>query len=215
MRYEEIKPQEYERAKQAVPIAYLPWGAHEWHDNHNPLGLDTLKASGVCRELCAETGGVVFPGVYCGHGTVKQKMGYDCTLEFTRECVEILATEYLEQLSGAGFKVIVVMMGHYGCEHMEAIREVVADFNETHNESVAWAFADFDVVDPETYPDAVQICFETSCMMYFQPELVDPSRVQETCAALSTTMKGRAAVNTIVKNASSRILELLEKKTTA
>ncbi|MHB9036159.1 MAG: creatininase family protein [Armatimonadota bacterium] len=211
MRYEETNPQDYELAKQAAPIAYLPWGAHEWHDNHNPLGLDTLKAHGMCSELCAETGGVVFPGVFCAHGTIKEPVARDCTLEFTRECVEILATEYLGQLSGAGFKVIVILMGHYGCEHIEAIREVVADFNETHQDSVAWAFADFDVMGSEGYLDAQKICFETSYMMYFRPELVDFLGLSEACMS-SSAMKGRAAVNTVVKNASSKILELLDEK---
>ena len=36
---------------------------------------------------------MVFPGIYCGHGTVKSVAGYDSTIEFTRECVELLATE--------------------------------------------------------------------------------------------------------------------------
>jgi hypothetical protein len=29
MRFEEMKPEDYRRAKDAAPIAYLPWGAHE------------------------------------------------------------------------------------------------------------------------------------------------------------------------------------------
>ena len=46
MRYEEMKPEDYRRAKEAAPIAYVAWGAHEWHGKQNPLGLDTLKAHG-------------------------------------------------------------------------------------------------------------------------------------------------------------------------
>ncbi|MGB9620498.1 MAG: creatininase family protein, partial [Armatimonadota bacterium] len=106
MRYEEMRPDDCKRARDAAPIAYIPWGAHEWHGRHNPLGLDTLKAHGQCLALCAEAGGVVFPPVYCGHKTMKPHAGFDCTLEFSRECVELLASEYLEQLADEGFKVI-------------------------------------------------------------------------------------------------------------
>ena len=64
MRYEFTKPEEYRAIKATVPIAYLPWGAHEWHGLHNPLGLDTLKVHGICQALCAATGGIadVRPG---------------------------------------------------------------------------------------------------------------------------------------------------------
>lgn len=215
MRYELTNPPNFEHARQSAPIAYLPWGAHEWHDKHNPLGTDTLKAHGICMELCSQTGGVVFPGVYCGHGTVIGEAECDCTLEFSRECVELLATEYLRQLAKVGFKVIVILMGHYGCEHMEAIREVAADFNETHDDSVAWAFADFDMIDPGGYPNIGDACFETSYIMYLCPELVGPLHLPDECEPLASSARGRAAVNKVVEAASAEILKLLKSSSPA
>lgn len=211
MRYERINPHTYEYAKNNAPIAYLPWGAHERHNEHLPLGTDTLKAYGIASELCAKTGGIVYPGIFCGHGTIKEQEDDDCTLEFTRECVELLATEYLEQLALAGFKVIVIIMGHYGCEHMEAIREVVSDFNEVHKSSIAWAATDFDILGHECCPDAYGTCTETSCIMYFRPGLVDPSRMSEKCLQTASSAAGRDFVNMIVESAAAKINDLLNR----
>ena len=162
MRFEETKPEDYRRAKDTAPIAYIPWGAHEWHGKQNPLGLDTLKAHGMCMALCAETGGVVFPEVYCGHDTMKTGVGFDCTLEFSEECVKLLAVNYLEQLAHEGFKVIVIVMGHYGRKHIEAIYQTVADFNERQDAGVALAFPDFEFTASDGFPGEHGACFETS-----------------------------------------------------
>ncbi len=224
MRYEEMKPEDYRRAKQAAPIAYIPWGAHEWHGKHNPLGLDTLKAHGQCLALCAETGGVVFPHVYCGFQTMKPHAGFDCTLEFSKECVQLLAKEYLEQLADEGFKVIIILMGHYGHLHQEAIKEVVADFNARHSECVAWAFPDYEPTADEGFPGEHGACFETSYMMWFRPELVDLSCLPQEGEldnkvegvhgldprTNASAKKGRDGVNVLVKNAAPKIRELLQ-----
>lgn len=226
MRFEEMKPEDYRKAVEAAPIAYIPWGAHEWHGKHNPLGLDTLKAHGQCLALCAETGGVVFPHVYCGFDTMKTAAGFGCTLEFSVECVRLLATEYLEQLADEGFRVIVILMGHYGGKHVAAIREVVADFNEAQDRAVAWAFPDYEPTADEGFPGEHAACFETSYMMWFRPELVDLTRLPQQGEiefktegiggkdprGSASAKIGRDGVNCLVKNAAPKILELLSQK---
>lgn len=225
MRYEEMKPEDYRRAKEAAPIAYVPWGAHEWHGKQNPLGLDTLKAHGQCLALCAETGGVVFPHVYCGYQTMKLGAGFDCTLEFSAECVKLLVTEYLEQLADEGFKVIIILMGHYGGEHMKAIWEVASDFNESHKDVAVWAFPDYEPTADEGFPGEHAACFETSYMMWFRPELVDMTRLPREGEldwkvegiggtdprGNASAKKGRDGTNVLVKNAAPKILGMLEK----
>lgn len=223
MRYEEMKPEDYRRVKEAAPIAYLPWGAHEWHGWQNPLGLDTLKAHGLCMELCAETGGIVFPGVYCGHTTMKPHGGFNSTLEFSKECLELLVTEYLEQLADEGFKVIVILMGHYGQVHVNAIKEVVSDFNESQEKSVAWAFADYEMTADEGFPAEHGARYETSYLMYFRPELVDLARLPKDRdievkldgiggpdPRNASAKDGRDASIVLVKNAVPKISELLK-----
>ncbi len=226
MRFEEMKPEDYRRAKDAAPIAYIPWGAHEWHGRHNALGLDTLKAHGQCMELCAATGGVVFPAVYCGTNTMKEGSGFDCTLEFSRECVRLYAAEHLRQIADEGFRVIVVLMGHYGGEHMRVIQDAVEEFNSSQTAATAWAFPDFEPTAEEGFPGEHAAACETSYLMYFRPELVDLTRLpadgdlafategifgQDPRVAASRA-RGREGVNVLVKNAAPRIREMLEKQ---
>lgn len=225
MRYEEMKPDDYVRAKEAAPVAYIPWGAHEWHGRQNPLGLDTLKAHGQCMALCAETGGVVFPHVYCGTDTMKTAAGFGCTLEFRIETVRMMVRDYLDQLADDGFRVIVIVMGHYGGVHVNAILEVVKEFNEVQSRAVAWAFPDYEPTAADGFPGEHAACYETSYVMWFRPELVDLTRLPSDrdldfnidgivgndprgCACAKI---GRDGTNALVKNAAPRIREMLEK----
>lgn len=227
MRYEFTKPEEYRAIKATVPIAYLPWGAHEWHGLHNPLGLDTLKAHGLCMALCAETGGIVFPGVYCGTQTMKPHAGFDATLEFSPECVRMLAKEYLDQLADEGFKVIVILMGHYGAEHMKVMQAVAAQFNESQSDTVCLAFPDYEMTLPDGIKGDHAGATETSYMMLFHPESVDLSRLDqegeldmhvqgiggEDPRIHTSASLGLRGMQAMVKNGAPKVLELLAKVT--
>lgn len=227
MRYELTKPEDYRRMKEAAPIAYLAWGAHEWHALHNPLGLDSLKAHGICQVLCEETGGIVFPPIYCGHQTMKPYAGFDATLEFSKECVQLLATETLYQLADEGFKVIVLVMGHYGPLHVKALREVVSDFNESQDKAVVWAWPDYEPILSEGLRGDHAGQTETSYMLYFHPESVDLSRLPQEGeldmmkdgvdgvdprGGNASAEFGRHALDVLVRNVVPRIQELLREK---
>lgn len=223
MRYEFSKPAEYRRMKETVPIAYIPWGAHEWHGVHNPLGLDTMKAHGMCLALCAETGGVVFPAVYCGTHTMKPYRGFDCTLNFSAECVRILADQYLDQLADEGFKVIVILMGHYGADHQAVLKSAVEDFNARQDKAVAWAFPDYEMTVDDGIKGDHAGATETSYMLFLHPELVDLSRLPHRDIELdvdgiggqdprqASSKLGRDGINALVKNAAIKVNELLAK----
>ena len=43
VRYERLRPAQIVARREACPVAYLPIGTIEWHGEHNPVGLDTLK----------------------------------------------------------------------------------------------------------------------------------------------------------------------------
>lgn len=227
MRYEYSKPEQYRAAKEAAPIAYLAWGAHEWHGLHNPLGLDALKAHGICLALCEKTGGVVFPPIYCGTQTMKPHAGFDATLDYTRECVQRLAAETFDQLADEGFRLIVLVMGHYGPRHVEALQEVVAAFNAKQTHCFAWAFPDYEPLKDEGIPGDHAGRTETSYMMLFHPGSVELDRLPQE-GELDMKKDGvggvdprggnaspefaAKAVEALVRNAAPRILELLAQK---
>ncbi len=219
MKYEEMKPCDIEKVLKEKPIAYIPWGAHEWHGPQNPLGLDTLKCYHQCLALCQETGGIVVPPVYCGYQTMKPHMGFPYTLEFDKDTVTSLAFQYLTQLYEEGFRVLIIVMGHYGGKHLEAIQQGVELFKERHSSPVVWAFPDYEPTQDEgIYGDHAGIN-ETSLMMHFRPDLVDlsllPEKIDSTTGAganavEATAENGKKIMAVFVKNAVPKILDLLK-----
>ena len=176
IKYEEMRPADINRILRTCPIAYLVWGAHEWHGVHNPIGLDTLKAYHMTMELCKVTGGVVLPPVYCGHQTMKPWVGFRHTLEFSENLVRQYVYEHLENLYDEGFRVIVVVMGHCGPHHVETVRAGVADFTVKHKYARVLAMTDY---EPASWINVKGNDHggvnESSLMMHFRPDLVDMS----------------------------------------
>lgn len=173
---EYLKPAEYMELRRQAPIAYIPWGAHEWHGVHNALGTDALKAHSLCLELAERTGGVVLPAVYCGYGTI-QRHGQTCNLDFPVELVEQMARNYFLQLRIEGFRLIVVVMGHYGGDHVAAIRRQGRMFTEDFGAKMrVITEPDYTWTQPELPGDHAG-ANETSYMIRFFPETVDLSRL--------------------------------------
>lgn len=173
-----MKPREINEVLKKCPLAYIAWGAHEWHGVHNPVGLDALKAHSLALELCGKTGGVVLPPVYAGFKTMKTAAGCRHTLEFSREIVGRYLYEHLENLREEKFKAVVVIMGHYGSNHVAAIRETITKFNQQYNYPKVMAIADY---EPASWVNIQGGDHggknETSLMMHYRPELVDLSRL--------------------------------------
>src|SRR4028118_1518113 len=64
VRWERMFPDELEDAFLACPVVYFSYGLCEPHGPHCTLGLDSLKAHGVCCEAAGEHGGIVAPPDY-------------------------------------------------------------------------------------------------------------------------------------------------------
>lgn len=180
MKYEELRPAQINNVLRECPLAYIVWGAHEWHGVHNPIGLDTLKAYHMTLDLCRETGGVVLPPVYCGYQTMKPWARFGHTLEFAKDLVNQFLFEHLENLYEEGFKAIVVIMGHYGAKHVDTIKAAVERFTEKHRYPRVLAMTDY---EPASWVGVSGGDHagknETSLMMHFRPDLVDLSRLPE------------------------------------
>lgn len=170
--YEYLRPAQIDAIKAAASIAYLPWGALEWHGRQNPVGLDALKAHALCTAMAKKTGGVVLPPVYCGAQTMKPAHGFMYTLDHSYEVVGALCKEFLEQLADEGFRVVVLLMGHYGWKHVETIREAVSAFAARRPDVRVWAFPDWEPM-PEAYGGNHAAKGETSYQMLFYPDTVD------------------------------------------
>ena len=226
MRYEELLPQEFRTILEKTPVAYLPWGALEWHGEHMALGNDGLKAHGILRRTAEKAGGVVLPPVWCGFDTLKLEAhgGFPLTLEFKRETVMQLLTEYLEQLSDVGFKLVVVLSGHYGPPHIAALVEAANLFTiwQTQRQTRVWIIPEYDLVTDLGYRGDHAARWETAILMHLRPELVHMDRLNnknsgeaggilgEDPRHSATPEDGERIVEAIVERLSARVTKYLE-----
>ncbi len=223
MRYEELLPAEFEAVLKAAPVAYLPWGALEWHGYHLALGLDSLKAHAIAERVANHTGGIVLPPVWCGYNTMKDFGGFPLTLEFRRTTVMQLLTEYLEQLSDIGFKLVVVVCGHYGPPHIAALVEAATSFTiwQPQRNTRVWILPDNDLVTDLGYHGDHAAKWETSILMALRPELVEIDRLDDTSAgaaggilgedprAGASSQQGAAILDAIVERLAARVTRFL------
>lgn len=223
--YEQLRPAQIAAIRARTPIAYLPWGALEWHSYHAPIGLDGMKAHGLCEALAQKTGGVVLPAVYVGTDTIKPYKGFHHTIEHATETVTKLCLEFLEQLADEDFKVIVLITGHYGEGHVKAIQAAAEAFCERHPRVGLWAMPDSEPLDG-AFPKNHAARGETSFQLLFKPELVDLSLLPaEREATLeddgvwgedprrASSAEGAEMLQVFLKNAAPKIRTLLEEYT--
>lgn len=170
--YERLRPAQVDAIKQQYPIAYLPWGALEWHSYHNAIGLDALKAHQLMCRLAQREGGLVLPPVFVGTDTIKPFKGFKHTLDYTPELVRMLMEQTLDQLVDEGFKLIVFLTGHYGGGHVEVQRQVAEAFRQKHSAVTLLAFADWQPLEGH-FPANHAAHGETSFMLALAPDTVD------------------------------------------
>lgn len=169
-KYEEMYPDEFLEAVERLPVFFVPTGLLEWHDNHLPLGLDALKAHGLCLRTAEKLGGgIVLPPNYYGRPGYSRYIG---TLTFSEACVDLLLTELFGQLRKVGAKVIVLLTGHYGPLQVDFIKRI-AKYYQTE-------FPDVRIIAGPEYEDVLVEGeepadhagkWETAIFRHFYPDL--------------------------------------------
>ncbi|WP_282030172.1 creatininase family protein [Winogradskyella eximia] len=225
--YEQMRPQQIEAILDKTPIAYLPWGAIEYHGSHNPTGLDSIKASGMCKDLAVNNGGLVFPVVNLAANLIKSYPGVNFpkhSIEFSEQLIRLVCEEYLEQLVAQDFKIIVLLSGHAGEPHLTLLKTVAEEFNKKHTDRRCWAFAEFDILPDNLLVANHSAIGETSLQLYYSPHTVDLDTLPKDRSItleldavsgedpkFATSVLGEKIVKLFLKNATIIIEELKQK----
>lgn len=200
VRYERLRPAQIVARREACPVAWLPIGTIEWHGEHNPVGLDTLKIHALLEVCAREIGGLVFPPLYYGENReqalmeanaadrvqIAEKMGLPASNfapGYMYESVAAQNTNYhhlllhiFYEIKSLGFKVLVVGAGHYPL--LDHARAAAAIFHQTQSrpKMITWAMSGYELVRGQFEPCGDHAGkWETSLLMYLDAGMQDLS----------------------------------------
>lgn len=169
LRYELMYPEEFLEAVRRCPVAYVPLGLLEWHGEHLPLGTDGLKSHALCLAVGREVGGgVVLPPFYVGRPGFTSFPG---TMTYRHHVVRDMLIGCFEELEKMGFRVALVLAGHYGRPQKETIAEAVARFSEGSRLKVL-ALCESEAVEHLGYRGDHGGPWETSMTLALLPKVV-------------------------------------------
>jgi creatinine amidohydrolase len=97
---------------QKSKVALLPVGAVEAHGPHLPLGTDNYLAEEIANKLSEKTNGLVLPTL--PYGQVWSLGDFPGSLSISNETLTNLVAEIGESLFRQGFRIFVLINGHYG-----------------------------------------------------------------------------------------------------
>jgi creatinine amidohydrolase len=173
-------PAEIEAITAAYPIAYLPWGALEYHGKHAAIGLGGLKAHGLCVALAQAAGGLVLPAVYIAANTIKTLTGLGHSrhsLNFSEDTLRALAREHFAQLADEKFRVVFTLCGHVGQPHYDIIKDEAQKFNATGSGTRIIATSETDLISKDIVVVNHAALGEVSFLMHTDPGCVDLTRL--------------------------------------
>ncbi len=163
-RYSELRPQELEDILTSVPIAYVPWGALEWHGPHLPLGTEGYIAESIAERAVMRTGGVLLPTTWWPIAPIPNRFSVGLRSDVIQELWDSLFAE----LARIGFRVVVLLTGHHGYGHdlvlMDAAEHALATYD-----LLVLAIPPLALVDEQMLDHAAH--WETALMLALRPRL--------------------------------------------
>ena len=196
-RYERLRPDQIVAARNACPVAYLPIGTIEWHGEHNPVGLDTMKMHGLCLRCAQQSGGLVFPPLYYGENReqalmeanaadrdqIAAKMGLPATNfapgymyqspDQQNTNSHHLLIHIMHEIQSLGFRVLALGAGHYPLlDHARAAASIFHQVQPRGEDKLlVWPFTGYELVRDRFSPAGDHAGkWETSLMMALDPQ---------------------------------------------
>ena len=188
---EHLRPGEAVAAMEQCPVVFVPIGPLEWHGPHLPLGMDPLNAAAISAAVCREVGGVVYPTLYfgtererspgmlrnIGFGGDEWVVGMDFpangmpSLYNEEAAFAITMRSVLDNLVRVGYKLIVLVNGHGGENHIVQLERLAAEYSAKGPARVCYTTTTFLPGDEHDYGHATRV--ETAIMRHLFDENVD------------------------------------------
>jgi creatinine amidohydrolase len=176
--YEFSHPDDLEATLRDAPVAYLPLGTYEHHGWHLPVGFDGIKAHALCRRAAEQTGGVVFPTFF--YGTGGGHVSYKWTAILEEPLLRPLLAATLDRLARFGFRVVVLLTGHYPPEQVRMVHSLAEEAAGRHPGTRFIGLPEAEIMTAlpgDDYPGDHAAKYETSVALALAPEWVRLERL--------------------------------------
>jgi creatinine amidohydrolase len=177
-RMEEMSPDELEQVLAEAPIAFVPLGTFEHHGWHLPVCFDGIKAHALCERVAQRTGGTVLPTFF--YGTGGGHIGYKWTLMLPEAQITPLIEATLDHLARQGFKVVVLLTGHYPKEQVDMAHRLAQEAQTRHPQVRFIGLTEPEVTTAQpgdTYGGDHAAKYETSIALALNPAWVQLARL--------------------------------------
>lgn len=170
-----MRPGQVREALAAKSVVFIPIGAMEYHQEHLPIGLDTLNAHGLTCLTASRFGGIVVPPLY--YGTGGSHKNYPWTIMMDGE-VEIRAQleKTLSRLEEFDVQLAVIFTGHFAPEQLEMISSISSNWSKSEKRMKVIDLAINMPLESAPSPDHAGI-FETTVLSRFEPETINLSKL--------------------------------------
>ncbi len=199
-RMEETRPDELEKVLEQAPIAFVPVGTFEHHGWHLPVCFDAIKAHALCERVAKRTGGTVLPTFF--YGTGGGHVGYKWTLLLPEAQITPLIEATLDHLASQGFKVVVLLTGHYPKEQVDMVHRLAREAQGRHPDVRFIGLTEPEITTPEpgdAYGGDHAAKYETSIALALNPDWVHLHRLtagrEPTRVTLPNTPRKEAATH--------------------
>jgi creatinine amidohydrolase len=199
-RMEEMVPDKLEQILAKNPVAYVPLGTFEHHGFHLPICFDGIKAHALCERVAARTGGAVLPTFF--YGTGGGHVGYKWTLMLPEQQITPLLAATLDHLALQGFRVVVLLTGHYPQEQVDMVHRLAQEAHKRNPKVTFIGLTEPEITTPlpgDAYGGDHAAKYETSIGMALRPEWVQMDRFAATRDAsrvvLPDTPRGTASTH--------------------
>jgi len=177
-RMELMTPDELEKVLAEAPIAFVPVGTFEHHGWHLPVCFDGIKAHALCERVAERTGGTVLPAFF--YGTGGGHFGYKWTLMLPEAQIVPLIEATLDHLARQGFKVVVLLTGHYPQEQVNMVHRLAREAQGRHPKVRFIGLTEPEVTTPNratAYGGDHAAKYETSIALALNPAWVQLNRL--------------------------------------
>lgn len=176
---EELTSPEFRKRAEKKPLVIVPFGSVEEHGPHLPLCTDAFQAEAIAQAVAERFDALVCPVIK--YGESRSTRNFPGTLSLSSDTVRGLAHDIVSELSRNGIDKVMILTGHAGTAHMNALRDGALKVVEKVEGLRVMVLSDYDIAYdlrgkefPENDGHAGMI--ETSRMLNTKPRLVRPSR---------------------------------------